>query len=172
MREKWLPIPLFDGYKISDFGRIKSYKYNKPRILKPWQTGRRYKSGVRGSMSIRLMQGSKVIRKKVHHLVMQTFIGPAPEGQECAHLDGDITNNRLDNLEWVTHAENERHKKVHGTFLRGESASNVKLTRDEVKEIRELASQGVSHAQIGREMDISRKHVTNIVNRKRWTHIR
>jgi len=172
MSERWKPIPTFDGYEISTQGRIRSHKYNKPRILKPWQTGKKYKSGMRGAMSIKLMRGSEVVRCKVHHLVLETFVGPAPEGCECAHLDGDITNNRLDNLDWVTHIENERHKKTHGTLLRGEEATNVKLTREQVKEIRELASEGVSHSQIAREFNVTRKTVSNIINKVNWTHIR
>jgi len=172
MTEKWLPIPSFDGYEISNFGRIKSRKYNKPRIMKPWQVGKKYKSGMRGAMAIKLMLGSDVVRCKVHHLVLETFVGPAPEGHEGAHLDGDITNNRLDNLDWVTHKENEDHKRTHGTLLYGENATCVKLKKEDVEEIRELASQGVSHSQIARELHVSRKTVSNIINGVNWTRLK
>ena len=172
MKEEWHSIANFDGYEISNLGRIRSNKYNSPRIMKPWQVGRIYKNGNRGAMAIKLMQGSKVIRRKVHHLVLEAFIGLAPEGHEAAHLDGDITNNRLDNLDWVTHKENEKHKRIHGTALYGEKASNVKLINAQVREIRELASQGVTHSQIAKEINISRRNVTNIINRKRWKHLK
>jgi hypothetical protein len=37
-------------------------------------------------------------RKSVHVDVLETFLGPCPEGHSAYHLDGDIANNRLDNL--------------------------------------------------------------------------
>lgn len=39
--------------------------------------------------------------RPVHRLVLETFIGPCPDGQEARHLDGDATNNRLENLAWT-----------------------------------------------------------------------
>lgn len=44
----------------------------------------------------------------VHRLVLMAFVGPPPAGYVCDHKDGSPSNNRLDNLEWVTHKENLR----------------------------------------------------------------
>lgn len=50
----------------------------------------------------------------VHRLVLEAFVGSG-NGLECRHLDGDPTNNRLDNLRWGTHAENMRDMVRHGS---------------------------------------------------------
>jgi len=42
----------------------------------------------------------------IHRLVLTIFVCPAPAGMECHHKDHNKLNNRLDNLEWVTHSEN------------------------------------------------------------------
>jgi len=48
---------------------------------------------------------------KVHRLVAHAFLGPPPSeaAWEVNHIDGNYTNNRKDNLEWVSHSENIRH---------------------------------------------------------------
>lgn len=53
----------------------------------------------------------------VHHLVLEAFVGPMPEGHEGCHRDGDRTNNHLGNLYWGTRAENVRDAIEHGTHF-------------------------------------------------------
>jgi hypothetical protein len=50
----------------------------------------------------------------VHSLVAEAFIGPRPIGLEVRHLDGDSTNNAVDNLRYGTHAENMQDRVKHG----------------------------------------------------------
>jgi HNH endonuclease len=58
----------------------------------------------------------------VHHLVLEAFVGPAPEGKPiCRHFpDRDRHNNRLDNLQWGTYLENEADKLFHGMRATGD----------------------------------------------------
>lgn len=44
----------------------------------------------------------------VHRLVLETFVGPCPEGYEADHRNRDRSDNRLSNLRYVTRAENQR----------------------------------------------------------------
>ena len=48
---------------------------------------------------------------KVHRLVAHAFLGPPPSKAvwQVNHIDGNCSNNRIDNLEWVSHSENIRH---------------------------------------------------------------
>ena len=60
-------------------------------------------------------------RVKVHVLMMMTFVGPRPKGFVINHIDGNKENNKIENLEYCTNLENERHSlKVLGkTHKRG-----------------------------------------------------
>ena len=51
---------------------------------------------------------------KVHRLVAHAFLGPPPSeaAWQVNHIDGNCSNNRKDNLEWVSQAENTRHSYV------------------------------------------------------------
>lgn len=163
-----------DRYEISSFGRIRSLFNTKgnlrdiPKLISPWQTGRKYKNGKRGSLSIKLTTNDGLKRFKVHHLVLEAFVGPKPSpNYECAHLNGDILNNRIDNLKWVTHKENENHKKDHGTLLVGEKHGASKLTNNQTNEIFKLREKGLSHRQIAEKFNVSRRHVGNILAKNR-----
>ncbi|TLN00386.1 hypothetical protein FDZ73_19580 [bacterium] len=97
MNETWKGIPGYESqYQVSDMGRVRSVtrpitqigRWGKPftrvipgRILKP---GQYCKSG---HVSVVLGKGTN--GKPVHQLVMLTFVGPTPEGQEIRHLDGN-----------------------------------------------------------------------------------
>lgn len=48
----------------------------------------------------------------IHRLMWQTFIGDIPDGYEINHIDHNKKNNKLENLELVTHSEN-----LHKAFL-------------------------------------------------------
>lgn len=55
------------------------------------------------------------VTRRVHELVLTTFVGPCPSGLECRHLDGNPARCALANLAWGTHRENEADKYRHGT---------------------------------------------------------
>jgi hypothetical protein len=117
---------------------------------------------------------------RVHRLVCEAFHGPAPDGRECAHLDGNQLNNRADNLAWVTHKENVAHMIAHGTINRDTSAAtaasskrdrsgcnnpNARFGPDDVAEIKRLASIGCSMREIGRAFDTNPGTISKIVRR-------
>lgn len=73
----------------------------KEKILKP----RLQNSGY---LTVNLSKDGKALNKTVHRLVARAFI-PNPEGlPEIDHIDGDKTNNMIENLQWISHVENNR----------------------------------------------------------------
>lgn len=106
--EEWLPVHGFEGaYEVSDWGRVRSLdriittkagikQRHQGRVLTP-------AADRSGHLNVNLGPGKKLL---VHRLVLEAFIGPSPEGQECCHNDGDPTNNNLANLRWDTRSEN------------------------------------------------------------------
>ena len=117
MKEVWQPVPGYEGlYEVSDQGRVRSLdrlvqRKNrwgslathrlKGRVLRPGGDG----SG-RAQVNLSKENVSWVVT--VHVLVALTFIGPRPEGHDIDHVNGDFRDNRLVNLEYVTHQENQK----------------------------------------------------------------
>lgn len=98
--EVWKDIPSLDRYQASNLGNIR-YKGHTKRKLQLNSSGYLY-LGVRVN--------GKFMNLRVHRLVAETFL-PKIDGKEFInHIDGDKTNNCVDNLEWCTASENEIHK--------------------------------------------------------------
>lgn len=122
MEEKWLPVPGYEDYEVSDQGRVRSLarsvrsRWGTPKALK----GRVLKQATQGRYYVvTLYRASGPKSCLVHRLVLLAFIGPCPNGQEGLHFDDDPTNNRLDNLRWGTRSENARDCLRNGNHWRG-----------------------------------------------------
>ena len=48
----------------------------------------------------------------VHRLVLEAFVGNCPEGMECDHIDRNRSNNRIENLRWITVNHNRSRKRI------------------------------------------------------------
>ena len=100
IQEIWKDIPGYEGlYQASNFGRIRSLKRNKVRILKP----RRRRDGY---YMVALYLNNVAKNAIIHRLVWTSFNGAIPEGLQINHKDEVKTNNTLLNLELVTPSQN------------------------------------------------------------------
>ncbi len=100
MEEEWRKIIGFSIYSISNYGSVRNDKTGK--ILK--LAIDRY-----GYYKINLREKLKNRYATVHRLVAETFIPNHENKPQVNHKDGNKLNNTLDNLEWVTNAENVIH---------------------------------------------------------------
>lgn len=94
----------FPDYFVDKDGNIYSKKRNKGIFKKliPLRANKYLQVG--------LWIDGKCYQKKIHRIVAQTFIPNPKNKPEVNHKNGDKYNNKVDNLEWVTRSENERHK--------------------------------------------------------------
>lgn len=84
-------------------------------------------------------------------------------------MDGDNRNDRLSNLIWESHIDNEKRKVAHGTINRGARNGGAKLTRDQIRQIRKEYKTGlISQKALGYKFNISQPQIFNIVNNKHW----
>ena len=106
------PIPGFPCYFATADGHIWTIKAKGGNARTPGRTGapRELSSHVdkMGYYKVNLDLNGKTFSRAVHRLVLETFIGPRPIGQEACHYpDHRKCNNALSNLRWDTHAENK-----------------------------------------------------------------
>lgn len=173
MRE-WREISGFPGYEVSEDGQVRSAKVG--RALVP-QRGKKLKAW--SHLQVGLYRAGRRTQKKVHLLVLEAFVGSRPEGLEGCHNNGDVLDNRLENLRWDTHANNIADKKAHGTEQFGDlhwTARMVerpmgKLTVDKVLDIRLLRAQGLKLADLAEMFGVTETNVSYIARRMTWSHV-
>lgn len=94
----------YDNYYISNFGRVISTKFNKIKYLK--------QSVSAGYYYINICQNGKHKLKHIHRLVAETFIDNPNNHLQVDHIDGDRTNNNIENLRWVTPQGNQHNRRT------------------------------------------------------------
>ena len=106
--ERWRPISGCDGYEVSDHGRVRSSRGL--LACKPGRGGYRF-----AYMKI----DRRTLSRKISHLVLETFLGPRPEGMYACHTNGNKTDDRLCNLRWDTPSGNNFDTVAHGRHWAG-----------------------------------------------------
>jgi hypothetical protein len=156
--EIWKEVPNTNGdYQISSLGRIKSKKYGDWKILNPHTESNGYKG-----VKIRYENTEKRKTVLVHWLVARAFIRK-PEGKcEINHIDGNKTNNKVENLEWVTSKENIEHAVKNGLFKPfGKERKPVIAINLETK--KEIEFISISKAEIY----FNSRHISDVLKGKR-----
>ena len=112
----WKPIKGYeDRYLVSNEGDVKSLDvYVNCKIGQRLYKGRikpQFKNN-RGYVMVALCRDNKTFHALVHRLVAEAFVPNTLNKPQVNHIDGNVTNNRADNLEWVTDNENKAHSSV------------------------------------------------------------
>lgn len=103
MAEVWKDIKGYESlYQVSNFGRVKSLLSDKERILKS-------SKNTQGYLKVNLCIDGLSITKKVHRLVCEAFLPNLENKRTVNHKNGIRSDNRLENLEWATDSENNKH---------------------------------------------------------------
>ena len=98
--ERWRPVKNWEAYEVSNLGRVRSL-HRAGRIRKPHlKNGYHY---------IDLWEDGDCLHVAIHHLVLYAFGLPATPDMECNHKNGNKGDNQVENLEWVTRSENQKH---------------------------------------------------------------
>lgn len=108
--EIWKDIPGYEGlYAVSNMGRVKGYQNNNRRVALTTP-----KLSNAGYFRVELSKHSIEKKLSLHRLVAEAFI-PNPDNLETVnHKNLDKTDNRVENLEWLSVADNIRHARNNG----------------------------------------------------------
>ena len=159
-------ISRFSNYCITKDGHI----WSKPRKgigcsqkgkwLKPLKRGNGY-------LFIYLYKNKAAYPISIHQLVLETYIGKCPDGMEARHLDGNKQNNKLSNLKWDTHSENEKDKIRHGL-----PPANAKLTERNVKLIfGAYYNKRYTVSELAKTYNVCVQTIYGVIKKQTWKHI-
>lgn len=160
--EVFEPVAGYPRYLVSNLGRIYS-TIRSGRFLRQTVSPQGYRY-------VSLMgDDGKPVKHLVHRLVAEAFVPRAPGFDVVNHADGDKQNNKHDNLEWCTYADNNEHAKQNGLNRAfGDAHYNARLSVDAVREIKRRVATGESHKEIAIDFGIARQTVTKIAGGKAW----
>lgn len=177
MMREWRTIPGFPDYEIAADGAIRSWRVPSdgrrnhrpmPCMMTPTRTPLGYRAVI-----LRRAGSNKPVRRTLHRLLALVFL-PNPQGlSDVAHNDGNPANNRLDNLRWATHRDNQMDMRRHGTMQDGERCCTAKLREAQVRCIRALCPPQAHGMQRRAAIwfRLSRAQVCRIATGKRWASL-
>lgn len=174
-QETWKPVVGFeDWYQVSDLGRIRRSAPGRRTHVGRIVTLSR---NTYGYLQADLHVNGKSHTTTVHKCVTAAFLGPCPDGMQVDHINGDKTDNRVENLRYVTQADNIRHcyrlaregRISHNGI--GESHPCSKLTEEQVRMVRHLLSIGMPATQIAKRYGVSDRAIGKILHGDTWTHV-
>ena len=164
MNEEWKPISTAPGYRISNLGRVSSPKR---AVMTPGTDTYGYKQVYLGTADLPV--GKR--RVLVHHLVLEAFGGPRPDGAICRHLNGQRDDNRIENLAWGTMRENAEDRSNHGRSNAGERSPSAKLSPSKVVQIRRLKSEGVTYRSLIALYGVTKSALLDVVKGRTWRNV-
>ena len=165
MTEEW---KAYDAtYEVSNYGRVRNSKNGRIRTIKP---------NKQGYLDMRLYKPNSHL--VIHRAVATLFI-PNPNNKPFInHIDGNKHNNLVDNLEWCTRSENEKHAWKFGlkrdTATKGELHGMHKLSRKNVEYIRNHHVRNGGNMKTGelaRIFNVNSQTITDIVSKRIWRSI-
>lgn len=119
-----------------------------------------------GYLRVSLTIDGKTHNPLVHRLVAMTFIPNPDDKEDVHHIDGNRTNNHVDNLEWLSKCE---HAEEHaGSKAKGEKSGNCKYNEEQILGVIEDLEKHIPLSTISVNRGVNRNSLINIIEKKTW----
>ena len=164
--EIWKDICGFEGYQVSNKGRVRSFKNNRHGLC---ETPHILKTDINSNGYERVFLGNK------HHLLVHKLVANAfiPNPHNCPivrHNDDDRLNNRADNLVWGTQADN-----IHDAIERGRFVSNIRFAKEAalIKQRKRVVAKSIdrtfskeysSMCDAAKDLNLNVGNISNVLN--------
>jgi hypothetical protein len=148
------------NYEVDKQGNVysKGKKLNPPKYTNGYYVQKIYLNG-------------KYVRIGVHRMIAHVFI-PNPQNKPFVnHINGIKTDNRVENLEWVTSHENHIHAMNLGLKAKGEGHGCSKLKMEDVYKIKTMLKEGMPQRKISKLFNVGQSAITDINLGKTWKHL-
>ncbi len=172
--DEWRVIDGFDGVFVVNREGLLMRLVDAP--TGPYKAGHVYKptTTTNGYLMFKLSFRGSLYNLLAHRLVAIAFLGYPPEGKrEVNHRNGVKSDNRVENLEWVSRSENSLHaaRVLNRQTPHGEDASRSFLKTEDVLRIRQMALDGMPYKDIALEFGITKTHASRIARGVQWQHV-
>lgn len=112
--EQWKNIEGFDGYQVSNLGRVRSAKlcrkgqiHGKDRIdPSGYHIMNMTSDDGNGYFKVMLRRNGKTYCRKIHRLVAEAFVDNPNHEETVDHINNDKKDNRAKNLRWISRSKN------------------------------------------------------------------
>lgn len=171
MEEIWKDVVGYEGlYEVSNQGQVRSHhpspRKKKGECLRP--------GNLRGYRIVILCKDKARHTALVHRIVAIAFLGAPPNVHRPTvnHKNLDKADNRVENLEWLSHADNNRHAAPLIPHQKGMEKKNRKLNEEQVRSIRtRYIPNVISLMTLAVEFGVSEQTIHAIIHRKKWKHL-
>jgi len=170
--EIWKEVPGSNSrYFVSNYGRLKSFKYKK--------NGAILKCGEVNGFKLVYIDYNEKKRQRIylHKLLAEIWLPkPSEKHTFVTHLDGNLKNNHISNLAWMTKEElDEHHRQLSSKIPPSERKKIITYSKLKVRDviaIKKMLQKGVQNVDIAKMFCISDMQVTRIKRGENWGHIK
>jgi hypothetical protein len=170
---EWKKIEGYVNYECSNTGLIKTFNWKntgKEKIMKPALDSNGY------LRTVLKRNDGKLVTIKVHRIICETFKGKTIA--LCVnHINFNRTDNNIDNLEWLSIQDNNKHSLINNNLVNGqfvgEKHYKAVLTEADVIDIRNnyvLQKRGY-RKEMALKFNVSEATIKDVISRKSWKHV-
>lgn len=172
MDEEWRSVVGYEGwYSVSSLGQVR-----RDMPGRRTQVGKLIRlsayGGTRDARRLRvgLTNGSHASLRHfpVHRLVAEAFLGPRPAGMTINHIDGNSINNRADNIEYISGADNSAHGARLGLMAWGERNPKAALSEDAVIDI---LTSPLRQIDLAAKYGVLQTTISDVRTGRTWAHL-